>query len=183
MTIHQIDLHAAAHLGPFDIIVADPAWRFASNSAAKPGRNAMRHYACMTVPQIAALPVRDMAAPDALLLLWITVPFTRHAFDVIDAWGFRYASELVWPKARIGTGYWARTRHEKVIIARRGKFPCLRPAIFPDSVIPGHQGAHSVKPDWLHEVIDARFPDARKAELFARRARAGWTCIGNEVTA
>lgn len=47
--------------GPFDIVVADPPWRFASNSKAKPGRNAMRHYACMTQEEINALPVREIA--------------------------------------------------------------------------------------------------------------------------
>lgn len=167
--------------GPFDIVLADPAWRFASNSVAKPGKNAMAHYDCMTVPQICAMPVQDIVAKDALLLMWVTVPFARKAFDVVDAWGFTYKSQIVWPKSRIATGYWARNRHEMLYICRHGAFPCLKPALFPDSVIPGAQREHSRKPDWIHEVIDARFPRARRIELFSRQQRPGWTVWGNET--
>lgn len=167
--------------GPFDIVIADPPWRFTSNSAAKPGRNAFRHYPCMTFDQIAAMPVRDIAAPSALLLLWITVPFEHRAHEVIEAWGFRPKSRLVWVKDRIGTGYWARNQHEPLIVATRGRFPCPRPALFPTSIIPGDQREHSRKPEWVQEQIDQRLPDLRKLELFARRPRAGWTVWGNQT--
>lgn len=167
--------------GGWQIVVADPAWRFASNSKAKPGRNAMRHYDCMTVAEIAAMPIRYIVAQDALLLMWVTVPFSHMAYDVIEAWGFRPKSQLVWAKSRIATGYWARNQHELCIIARRGKFPCLRPALFPTSIIPGETREHSRKPEWVQDQIDARFPAAAKLELNARRQRAGWTVWGNET--
>lgn len=167
--------------GPFDVIVADPPWRFASNSAARPGRNAMRHYPCMRVEEIAALPVQRISAPDALLLLWVTVPFMPRVGEVLAAWGFRYCSQLVWVKEDTGLGYWARNRHELVIIARRGRFPCLVPALFPDSVIVGGQREHSRKPEYLHRVIDARLPATRRLEMFARSERRGWTSWGNET--
>lgn len=166
--------------GPFDIILADPPWRFASNSEAKPGRNARRHYDCMTVDQISAIPVEQIAAKNALLLMWVTVPFAHIADQVIRAWGFRSKSQLVWVKERIGTGYWARNQHEPLIIATRGRFPCPHPALFPTSIIPGAQREHSRKPEWPQETIDARLPEARKVEMFARRPRDGWTVWGNQ---
>lgn len=167
--------------GPFDVIYADPPWRFSSNSAAKPGRNAFRHYDCMTVEEISAMPVKEIAAPAALLLMWVTVPFAHRADEVVRAWGFRCKSQIVWTKQRIGTGYWARNQHELVIIATRGRFPCPRPSLFPTSIIPGAQREHSRKPEWVADRVDARLPDARKVELFARRPRAGWTVWGNET--
>ena len=168
--------------GPFDIIYADPPRRFASNSVAKSGRNAMRHYDCMTIPDICAMPVAEIAARDALLLMWVTVPFAELAFSVVKAWDFACKSQLVWPKQRIATGYWARNQHELLYICRRGKFPCLRPALFPTSLIAGKQGVHSRKPEWVPGIVDARFPDARKIELFARASRPGWQVFGNEAT-
>ena len=167
--------------GGFEVIVADPPWRFASNSAAKPGRNARRHYDTMTVEQIAAMPVRNIAAKSALLLLWITVPLEHRANEVLTAWGFRPKSRLIWDKGKIGTGYWARNRHEPCIIATRGRFPCPKPALFPTSIIPGQRREHSRKPDWLVEAIDARLASYRRLELFARRPRAGWTVFGNQT--
>lgn len=168
--------------GPFDVILADPPWRFASNSAANPGRNVSRHYPTMTVEEICALPVASIAAPSALLLLWITVPLAHRAEEVVRAWGFRTKSQLVWVKDRIGTGYWARNQHEPLIVATRGRFPCPKPALFPSSVIPGVRREHSRKPEWPQEQIDRRLPDTRRLELFARRPREGWTVWGNETT-
>lgn len=167
--------------GGWDIIVADPPWKFASNSDAKPGRNARRHYPTMTLDDICALPVRQIAARDALLLLWITVPLQNRAADVMRAWGFRYKSGLVWDKGRHGTGFWAMNQHEPCLIGTRGKFRCPKPALFPTSVIPGERREHSRKPDWVQDQIDARLPEARKLELFARRPRAGWTVFGNQT--
>ncbi|MBC7156689.1 MAG: DNA methyltransferase [Rhodobacteraceae bacterium] len=167
--------------GPFDVIVADPPWRFASNSAARPGRNAMRHYPTMTVPEVMEMPVRDIAAPAALLLLWITVPHAHRADEVIRAWGFTPKSQVVWIKNRIGTGYWARNRHELLHLATRGRFPCPRPALFADSVITGQQREHSRKPDAVFDAIDTRLGGLRRLELFSRQARPGWTAWGNEI--
>ncbi len=166
----------------FEVIIADPPWRFASNSDTKPGKNARGHYECMALQEIKDLPVREVAAKDALLLLWTTVPFIRLAFDVIDAWGFKYVSEVAWVKDRIGTGFWARNRHEPLLICKRGRFPCPKPALFSDSVIEGQQRQHSRKPDRVHEIVDERLGDHRKLEMFARESRPGWTTWGNETT-
>lgn len=167
--------------GPFSVILADPPWLFASNSDAHPGKNARGHYACMPLPEIASMPVPLLAARDALLLLWVTVPFAMQAQDVIAGWGFRYVSQVVWIKDRIGTGYWARNRHEILIIAKSGEFPCPRPALFPDSVIVGQQREHSRKPDQVHQTVDQRLGHLRRIELFARQRRAGWHSWGNQV--
>jgi N6-adenosine-specific RNA methylase IME4 len=40
--------------------------------------------------------------------------------------------------------------------------------------------AHSRKPEGLQDALERMFPNANKLELFARRVRAGWTCLGNE---
>ena len=167
--------------GGFEVLLADPPWRFAANSDANPGKGARRHYSTMTLEQIAALPVREIAAPKALLLLWVTVPFRHRADEIVRAWGFRSKSEVVWVKSRIATGYWSRNRHEVCVIATRGGFPCPRPALFPDSVIVAPTREHSRKPDELQDVIDARLGDRRRLEMFARRSRPGWTTWGNDV--
>ena len=40
---------------------------------------------------------------------------------------------------------------------------------------------HSAKPEALQDSLEIMFPDANKIEIFARRERDGWTCLGNEV--
>ena len=166
---------------PFDIIVMDPPWHFASNSAAKPGRNARRHYPTMRDDELRALAVPDLAARPCLLFMWTTSPMLRRAITIPETWGFRYVSDLVWPKQRIGTGYWSRNQHETVLIYKLGRFPWPGRAPFKSSLISGAQREHSRKPDSLQDQIDAVWPDARKLEMFARQQRSGWTAWGNEV--
>ncbi len=40
---------------------------------------------------------------------------------------------------------------------------------------------HSAKPEDLQDSLDTMFPSGNKLELFARRHRPGWTCLGNEI--
>ena len=178
--ITAADINEIRPIGGFGVIIADPAWRFQSNSDAKPGRSARRHYPTMTLAEIMAMPVCELASKNSLLLLWATVPMLTQGLDVLKAWGFKYKSQLVWDKKRIGTGYWARNRHEIVLIGRRGKFPCQRPALFDDSVIEEMRREHSRKPELPQQVIDARYPEVAKLELFARRPRDGWVTLGNQ---
>lgn len=167
--------------GGWEVILSDPAWAFASNSADKPGRNARKHYQTMTVREICDMPVRAIAAPAAILLMWVTVPHAHRAAEVIEAWGFKPKSQVVWVKSRIATGYWARNRHELLHIATRGRFPCPSPALFPDSVISAPTRQHSRKPDEVRAILDARFTGQRKLEMFARTSAPGWTAWGNDT--
>lgn len=182
--LRHIDIKALADIRPysgFRVVLADPPWQFASNSKEKPGKGARQHYDTMSTKEIARIPVAPLCAPDSLLLIWATAPMLEDALTVLKAWRFRYVSQLVWPKNTLGTGYWVRSQHEIVLIGKRGNFPCPRPALFPTSLIPGKVREHSRKPEWLHEVIDARHPELPKLELFARTTRPGWVALGNQT--
>ena len=39
---------------------------------------------------------------------------------------------------------------------------------------------HSTKPDSVQTAIERMFPEGHRIELFARRARPDWTCMGNQ---
>jgi N6-adenosine-specific RNA methylase IME4 len=168
----------------YDVILADPPWRFKTHSAKGRSRSPdgpLGHYPTMTTEDIKALPVTALSNKNAALYMWTTSPFLEIAIGVAEAWGFSYKSSMVWVKDRIGTGYWARNRHEIILICKRGRFPAPAPGLRPDSVIEGQQRGHSHKPDALHEIIEAAWPDASKVELFARRYRPGWSVWGNQL--
>lgn len=40
---------------------------------------------------------------------------------------------------------------------------------------------HSSKPENLQDSLDEMFPTGNRLELFARRHRKGWVCLGNEI--
>lgn len=49
------------------------------------------------------------------------------------------------------------------------------------SVSFGENLKHSAKPEHLQDSLELMFPSSNKLELFARRIRPDWTCLGNEV--
>jgi len=46
----------------------------------------------MSVEEICALPVQELAADDCVLFMWATYPMLKEALKVIEAWGFKYKS-------------------------------------------------------------------------------------------
>lgn len=49
------------------------------------------------------------------------------------------------------------------------------------SVSFGENLKHSAKPEHLQDSLDLMFPGTEKLEMFARRVRPGWHCVGNEI--
>ena len=106
----------------YPIILSDPPWLFEVYDAASGmERAAEPHYPCMSIEDICALPVADIATPDAGLFLWTTSPHLQTAFRVLEAWGFEYRTHIVWVKDKTGLGYWVRNQHELLLIATRGE--------------------------------------------------------------
>jgi N6-adenosine-specific RNA methylase IME4 len=167
-------------MAQYDIIVADPPWKHLSNSDAAPGRNPRRHYPLMSDTELRLLNI-PKASP-SLMFLWTTVPMLARSMWIMRSWGFDYVSQMVWVKDKIGTGHWCRNRHEIVLIAKHGAFPCPSPAPFESSVIEAPRREHSRKPESLQDRIDEIWPDARRLEMFARRRRRGWDLWGNDLS-
>jgi len=165
----------------YGVIYADPPWRFQPYSAVTGmDRAADNHYPTMDLPAIMALDVPS--ADDAVLFLWATVPMLVEALDVMKAWGFTYKSNFVWVKDRLGTGYWARNRHELLLIGVKGKIPAPAPGEQFGSVIEAPLAAHSAKPFKAREMIEEMFPTLPRLEMFARERFEGWDCWGNEAS-
>ena len=135
----------------------------------------------MELADICALPVEGLAAENAMLFLWTTGAHLKQAMKVIEAWGFDYRTNIVWGKPSIGPGYYVRSRHEILLVARRGEPAVPEPANKPDSLIAAPRGKHSEKPGVFYELLEKAYPGIPKIELFARSAREGWSAWGNEV--
>lgn len=165
----------------FPVIYADPPWRYEHSQSIS--REIENQYPTMSLDEICALPVQDVITPDAILFLWTTSPKLEESMRVIDAWGFTYRTCFVWVKDKIGMGYYARQRHELLLVAKRGDIPTPPPSARYDSVIEAPRGEHSEKPLEVYEMIETMYPDLPRIEFFARTQRAGWEFWGNQVYA
>lgn len=173
----------------YGVILADPPWSYYTwdKNTGPNGRTAAKHYNTMTVEDICALPVGDLAQENCALFLWSVWPDIFRAQEVIEAWGFRYATVAwVWTKLNpssigfhIGLGYYTRANTEPCLLAIRGSKP---PAVKDvRALIVSSVRQHSRKPDEQYANIERMYPSDSYLELFARRARPGWDVFGNEV--
>jgi len=126
----------------YGAIAIDPASKFKSYTSIQSQnpssrRDNERHYKVMDFAALAALPVKELAAPTGChLFLWSSGPFLLQALRLIEAWGFKYSTRcFTWLKTRrswepgdpltesdfpIGLGLTTRAQSEIVLLARRG---------------------------------------------------------------
>ena len=192
---------------PFNVIAADPAWKFGDKLPGK-GRGAEKHYDVMTVGDICNLQLPPIA-DDAHLFMWRVSSMQQEALDVVRSWGFTVKSEIVWLKKtkngkdHFGMGRHVRLAHEVCLIATRGRgagvvnksqrstfsteieltaeelAQCTEVG---DGEFEGIVGVHSRKPPEFFQIVEGLFaPSVNRVELFAREKRPGWTVIGNQV--
>ncbi|MEE2860869.1 MAG: MT-A70 family methyltransferase [Pseudomonadota bacterium] len=181
-TLHQF--HALRPFGGFDLIMADPPWSYQMRSEKGEGKSPHAHYSCMSIEEIAALPVSALAAPNCLLWLWSLNTMLPQALMVIEAWGFEYKTGGHWVKLtkngklNMGTGYILRGAGEPFLIATRGA-PKTRKNV--RSVVMGRIREHSRKPEEAFLEAEKLMPDAKRIEVFSRQRRAGWSNWGDEA--
>lgn len=170
-------------MNAYDLIVTDFPWQYDSQQ----NGGADAEYATLSLKELDALMRlhrEHTFARNAVLAMWVTVPFKWAALPLMEAGGFEYRTTLFWHKTgRIGTGYWFRNQVEELWVGMRGRVPAPRLAI--KNVYEGPVGEHSAKPEWFQdqlELLAQKSGLTRPLELFARRARPGWRCEGLELT-
>jgi N6-adenosine-specific RNA methylase IME4 len=174
----------------YRVILMDAPTKFSLG----PNRNPINHYRTLTIAEIAALPVGELAHPEGCrLIMWATMPTLHRVPELLDAYGFRYCTARpwlkIWPKEEglilypdsfaIGCGYEVRNTSELQIIAKRG-----RPQRLGGVKLRGHiiapRREHSRKPDCVRDELAQLF-DGPRCELFARSRHPGFDSWGDEI--
>lgn len=171
----------------YNIIYADPPWQYKVYSEKGLGRSAESHYPTMTVEDICALPVDQLADRDCALFLWVTMPCLKDGLRALEAWGFTYKTiAFVWVKQNKkadslfwGMGHWTRSNAEFCILATKGNPKRVSASVH--QVILSHIERHSKKPQEARDRIVQLMGDLPRVELFAREKCDGWDAWGNEV--
>lgn len=166
--------------GKYRILYADPPWKYGDELIEGYGA-AEHHYPTMAIPELCALPIRDLSDENSVLFLWVTSPLLHECFSVIEAWGFEYKTSFIWDKIQHNYGHYNSVRHELLLICTRGS--CLPDSKeLHDSVVSIKREKHSMKPEYFREkIIDAMYPKGKRIELFARgEIPKHWDPWGNE---
>lgn len=173
--------------GGFQTILADPPWRFTNRTGkVAPEHRRLDRYSTMSLETIKALAVSKVAAKNAHLYLWVPNALLPDGLDVMQAWGFRYVSNIVWAKRRKdggpdgrGVGFYFRNVTELLLFGVKGSMRTLAPGRSQVNMIETRKREHSRKPDEQYDLIQSCSPGPY-LELFARYPRQGWTVWGDE---
>lgn len=174
--------------GGFKTVMADPPWRF-NNRTGKvaPEHRRLDRYSTLDLDAICALPVADVVATNAHLYLWVPNALLPDGLRVMQEWGFRYVSNIIWAKRRKdggpdgrGVGFYFRNVTEILLFGVRGSMRTLAPARSQVNMIETRKREHSRKPDEQYDLIEECSPGPY-LEMFARQAMPGWTAWGDEA--
>ena len=113
----------------FSTVLADPPWRFTNRTGKMaPEHHRLSRYVTMTLEEIMAVPVGEVAADKAHLYLWVPNALLAEGLCVMDAWGFTYKANIVWHKVRKdggsdgrGVGFYFRNVTELILFGIRGQ--------------------------------------------------------------
>jgi N6-adenosine-specific RNA methylase IME4 len=174
-------------------IVADPPWEkpdtgartysaeggWDRSGAGMAGKACHTPYPQMTLEEIAALPIPDLAEPDSHLYVWTFGQYIDVVYSLVRGWGFKPSALLTGCKKPMGEGFGGAfvPTTEHVLFARRGRD--IRQRRWDSTWFHFKRGAHSQKPEAFMDIVEAVSP-APRLELFARRNRLGWDTWGNE---
>jgi N6-adenosine-specific RNA methylase IME4 len=141
----------------------------------------------MTLEQIKALPVLDIAAKQSHIYLWVPNALILEGLEVMKRWGFTYKTNIVWHKIRKdggpdgrGVGFYFRNVTELVLFGTRGSLRTAAPGRRQVNFLATRKREHSRKPDEIYPIIES-CSYGPFIELFARHSRKGWESWGNEI--
>ena len=168
----------------YSVVYADPAWSYRDKLTGH-SFSLDHEYPTMGIEAIKALPVKSIAAKDAVLFLWITSPNLPWAFEVMDAWGFKlktvafcWSKRMASGKEAVNRGRWTMGNVELCLLGVKGHPKRVVRNV--RQLVTSVRGKHSEKPAEVRNRIEVLMGDVPRIELFARGQAANWDSWGNE---
>ena len=168
-----------------DVLVLDPPYHYHNNKNKPP-------YKGVSNEELLALPIVDLLADDAVVLLWTPGPQAGFAHQLLNAWGLTFKNyAFVWMKYGADeqgpVGAATSQKCEYVLLATRGN--ALQKMVtqnVAEQVILGGRREHSRKPEEFWQRLQQLVPGVgtdkvTTIELFARQRRPHVVAFGNEL--
>ena len=167
--------------GKYRTIVIDPPWDIDKIVREVSPNQYDYDYATMSIEEIKALPIPELAFDDGThLYLWTTQKYLPVAFDIMKGWGFNYIFVMVWHKAGGFQPFnLPQYNCEFVLFGRKGSLDFLDTKNF-FTCFSGKRREHSRKPIEFDDLIRRVSPEPR-IDYFSREEKEGFISYGNET--
>lgn len=145
----------------YNIIYADPPWKYGCwYQSEKVKRNAADRYQVAPTSELKTYPINNIAAKDAVCLMWVTYPCLKEGLELLEAWGFTYKTvAFTWVKRNkksdtffMGLGNYTRANAEIVLLGTKGK-GLPRQSRSVRQILDNRIEEHSKKPDEVRTRI------------------------------
>ena len=166
----------------FRVIYADPAWSYNDKQDTPQLGGAAKHYDTMTINELCKLPVNNISEKNSILFLWVTSPLLEDAFQVVNAWGFKYKTSFIWNKVKHNMGHYNSVRHEILLVCTKGSCTPDNKKLYNSVQSIERNNNHSEKPIEFINIIDDLYNYGNKLEMFCRTIKKeNWYGWGNEL--
>lgn len=179
----------------YSVIYADPPWHYrgqvqhgGAGKGYTSGANAF--YPTLTIRDLCDMrpTIEKIADPEGCALyLWYSPPILKDAMQLMEAWGFRYATcAFVWNKMRVNPGHYTMSQCEMVNVGTVRRIPIPRGARNIKQYYEAPRTSHSSKPTHFRHEITQMHPLQKKIELFSRFDQSqpnpgGWDDYGMDL--
>jgi N6-adenosine-specific RNA methylase IME4 len=179
----------------YQIIYADPPWSY-NDKMTNHSFSLDHEYETQSLEWIKGLPIKDIADKDCALFIWAVSPLLPEAFEVMEAWGFKYKTvAFCWSKKYSSggevsnLGRWTMGNIELCLLATKGQPKRIKKDV--KQLVEATRNEHSRKPNIVRTNIVELMGDLPRIELFARNDGSkdlfggnpldGWDVFGNEA--
>lgn len=174
---------------PIRTVLADPPWQFQNRTGKMaPEHRRLRRYPTMPLDEIKDIPVNEITDVRSHLYLWVPNALLAEGLEVMESWGFKYKTNLVWYKTRLdggpdgrGVGFYFRNVTELLLFGVKGQLRTDVPGRSQVNIILERKREHSRKPEQVYDLIE-ECSGGPYLEMFARHRRRRWISWGNEVS-
>lgn len=174
-------------MNKYKIILADCPWDYFNPKSYRPSMGGVP-YPTLSINELKAIPVQEIAEKDCALFFWATFPKLPEVFEIITSWGFEFVTNaFTWVKTykngnmALGLGHYTRGNAEICLLAKRGKIRRLEAATNISQIIISPRERHSAKPPEVRDKIVQLMGDLSRIELFARERAPGWHSLGLDL--
>lgn len=165
--------------GKYKTIIIDPPWKHYGTSWGYQERE-KADYATMSMEDIDVFiqeKVMKHIDDNAHIYLWTINNMVHDALRFLDKWGFDYKTMITWCKPQMGMGKYFRNNTEQLLFAVKGNLSLKRHDL--KTYFIANRTKHSEKPDEAYQLLEkASHPPY--LDVFSRKKRRGWTCMGVE---
>ncbi|MGI0022900.1 MAG: MT-A70 family methyltransferase [Nitrososphaeraceae archaeon] len=173
--------------GKYRVILSDVPFAYDNELEGAPNYPTLGTEEIINLKDKNGKPITAVFADDCIIFFFSPIPKLEEALKILNAWGFKYKTAIVWSKEKDGkpqegTGYYVRATCELLLIATKGKIGTPLPKNRPLGIIKEPRTkVHSQKPERIRSLITKMYPGEKPLELFGRTKVESWEVWGDQI--